>query len=122
MSLTKALADCGSGDVKRREGSQWTLMAGVVLTNLDDSRHNAEAMGSSILRGQRSARDAALRLVAVLAEQKTICTVTTRFMLMMAAIAVAAGASACDFRNPDGQQDVRGPGVFPTPAVLTSTY
>jgi len=48
--------------------------------------------------------------------------ITKRITLTLAAIAVAAGASACDFRNPDGGQEVHGPAAFPTPAVLTSTY
>jgi hypothetical protein len=47
--------------------------------------------------------------------------ITKRITLTVAAIAVAAGASACDFRNPDGGQE-HGPAAFPTPAVLTSSY
>jgi hypothetical protein len=54
-------------------------------------------------------------------ELNVTSTIIKRITLTLAVIAVVAGASACDFRNPDGQQQVRGPGVFPTPAVLTST-
>ena len=49
-------------------------------------------------------------------------TIMKRIALTLTVISVAAATSACDFRNPDGEQQVHGPGVFPTPAVLTSTY
>ena len=77
--------------------------------------------GSRGLAGGGSARSAQLRLSTVLGEPKLNSKITKRITLSLAAIAVAAGASACDFRNPDGGQPVHGPAAFPTPAVLTST-
>lgn len=97
------------------------LIARVVLTNLADSPHTAQARGSRVVPAELSARSARLRLAAVLGEPTVISAITKRITLTLAAIGLAASASACDFRNPDGEQQVHGPAVFPTPAVLTTT-
>jgi hypothetical protein len=47
--------------------------------------------------------------------------IAKQIMLVLSAIALAAVASACDFSNEEGGH-VHEPAVFPTPAVLTSTY
>jgi hypothetical protein len=102
MSVMKAVTSRGSGYAK-----------------LD---HFQDEVVASVHLEDPSARSAQPRLSTVLGEPKMNNKITKRITLTLAVIAVAAAASACDFRNPDGGQQVHGPAVFPTPAVLTSTF